>query len=262
MSSGPPQLREHPAPRPRRSARKPARRDKTASQAPQTPQDPRTGRAGKKKGWLTPKRAVILGTTAAVVVGGGGFTAYTAIQNASAPKQAPLSLNEMSKMFGGGDPFGPDPEGDVLKAQAAQALKADRLAAQREKGRKLSPIKIVKEAPGGNGFDPKQLPSGSANPSGNRALGKQMLESRGWGDQWGCLERLWTKESGWNERAMNRYSGAYGIPQSLPGSKMASAGGDWQTNPATQIAWGLGYIKGRYGTPCGAWAHSQATGWY
>ncbi|GAA3424786.1 aggregation-promoting factor C-terminal-like domain-containing protein [Streptosporangium sandarakinum] len=253
MSSGPPQLREHPAPRPRRNARKPARRDKAAPQEP---------RAGKKKGWLTPKRAVILATTAAVVVGGGGFTVYTAMQNASAPKPAPLSLNEMSKIFGGGDPFAPDPEGDILKAQAAQALKADRLAAERDKRRKLSPIKIVKEAPGGGGFDPKQLPPGPANPSGNRALGKQMLDARGWGDQWGCLERLWTKESGWNERAMNRYSGAYGIPQSLPGSKMASAGGDWQTNPATQIAWGLGYIKGRYGTPCGAWAHSQATGWY
>ena len=62
--------------------------------------------------------------------------------------------------------------------------------------------------------------------------------------------------------ATNPSSGAYGIPQSLPASKMASAGADWQTNPATQIAWGLGYIQGRYGSPCGAWAHSQAHNWY
>jgi len=62
--------------------------------------------------------------------------------------------------------------------------------------------------------------------------------------------------------SMNTSSGAYGIPQALPGSKMASAGADWATNPATQITWGLGYITGRYGTPCGAWNHSQATGWY
>jgi hypothetical protein len=89
-----------------------------------------------------------------------------------------------------------------------------------------------------------------------------MLDARGWSDQWGCLESLWMKESGWNERAMNTSSGAYGIPQSLPGTKMASAGGDWQTNAATQIEWGLGYIKARYGTPCGAWGHSQAKGWY
>ncbi len=76
-----------------------------------------------------------------------------------------------------------------------------------------------------------------------------MLAARAGPDQWGCLESLWMKESGWNERAMNPSSGAYGIPQSLPGPKMASAGGDWQTNAATQIEWGLGYIKGRYGTP-------------
>lgn len=104
----------------------------------------------------------------------------------------------------------------------------------------------------------------AANPTGNRALGKQMAaDIYGWsGDQWFCLEALFTKESGWNQYAANRSSGAYGIPQSLPGSKMASAGSDWQTNPATQIRWGLGYIKGRYGTPCGAWNHSQSRGWY
>ena len=66
---------------------------------------------------------------------------------------------------------------------------------------------------------------------------------------------------GWRVNAANS-SGAYGIPQALPGSKMASAGADWQTNPATQIAWGLGYIAGRYGTPCGAWDHSESNGWY
>ncbi|QUW20004.1 transglycosylase SLT domain-containing protein [Agrococcus sp. Marseille-Q4369] len=90
-----------------------------------------------------------------------------------------------------------------------------------------------------------------------------MVLSRGWGeDQYSCLYSLWQKESNWNVYAQNRSSGAYGIPQSLPGSKMASAGADWQTNPVTQITWGLGYISGRYGTPCGAWAHSQRVGWY
>ncbi|MCY7287980.1 MAG: G5 domain-containing protein, partial [Cryobacterium sp.] len=73
---------------------------------------------------------------------------------------------------------------------------------------------------------------------------------------------LWNKESGWRVNAENSSSGAYGIPQALPGSKMATAGDDWQTNPATQIQWGLGYISGRYGTPCGAWAHSSDVGWY
>ena len=79
--------------------------------------------------------------------------------------------------------------------------------------------------------------------------------------QFSCLGRLWERESHWNHRAGNR-SGAYGIPQALPGSKMASKGADWRTNPVTQIAWGLSYINARYHSPCRAWAHSRATGWY
>ncbi|WP_183094754.1 aggregation-promoting factor C-terminal-like domain-containing protein [Nocardioides stalactiti] len=80
--------------------------------------------------------------------------------------------------------------------------------------------------------------------------------------QFGCLDALWTRESNWNVYADNPTSSAYGIPQSLPGSKMASAGSDWATNPVTQITWGLGYIRDRYGSPCSAWGHSEAVGWY
>ncbi len=103
-----------------------------------------------------------------------------------------------------------------------------------------------------------------AQQGSNRALGKQMAEDLyGWtGDQWSCLDNLWIKESNWRHTAENRSSGAYGIPQSLPGTKMSSAGSDWRTNPATQIKWGLGYIKNRYGSPCGAWAHSVDKNWY
>ena len=86
--------------------------------------------------------------------------------------------------------------------------------------------------------------------------------ARGWGDdQFACLLSLWNKESGWRVTAANP-SGAYGIPQALPGSKMASVGADWQTNPATQITWGLNYIAGRYGTPCAAYSHKSSSGWY
>ena len=96
-----------------------------------------------------------------------------------------------------------------------------------------------------------------------RDIARAMLVEFGWGqDQFGCLDALWEKESGWDPRAANPYSSAYGIPQALPGSKMATAGADWQYNPETQIRWGLGYIQGRYGNPCGAWGHSQSTGWY
>ncbi|MGQ4513702.1 phage tail tape measure protein [Streptomyces sp. DW26H14] len=106
--------------------------------------------------------------------------------------------------------------------------------------------------------------SGGSGASGsNQALGKQMMLASGWSAaQWPALKALWTRESGWNARAKNPSSGAYGIPQSLPASKMASAGKDWLTNPATQIKWGLGYILSRYGSPAAAWAHETKVGWY
>jgi uncharacterized protein YabE (DUF348 family) len=97
------------------------------------------------------------------------------------------------------------------------------------------------------------------NPSENAQLGHQMMLAYGFGeDQWSCLYNLWMRESGWRVNAANP-SGAYGIPQALPGSKM---GAGWQTDAAVQIQWGLGYVKGRYGTPCGAWSSFQAKGWY
>jgi hypothetical protein len=96
-----------------------------------------------------------------------------------------------------------------------------------------------------------------------RSIARAMLPQFGFSaDQFSCLDSLWTKESGWNPHADNASSSAYGIPQALPGSKMATAGADWATNPATQIKWGLGYIRDSYGSPCAAWGHSQAYNWY
>ena len=99
-------------------------------------------------------------------------------------------------------------------------------------------------------------------PGSAKAIAKELLAKRGWGDdQYSCLVSMWTRESGWRTSAANP-SGAYGIPQALPGSKMASAGADWKTSAETQIKWGLGYIKARYGTPCGAWTFWQAHTYY
>lgn len=99
--------------------------------------------------------------------------------------------------------------------------------------------------------------------SGNQAIGCTMTLDFGWDmGEFGCLVDLWNRESGWDENAYNSSSGATGIPQALPGSKMASAGDDWETNPATQIEWGLDYINGVYGSPCSAWSHSESNGWY
>jgi murein DD-endopeptidase MepM/ murein hydrolase activator NlpD len=106
----------------------------------------------------------------------------------------------------------------------------------------------------------RALRNAQRNP---KAIARIMVADRGWSaSQFTCLDKLWIKESQWNYRAQNPSSGAYGIPQALPGTKMASAGSDWRTNPVTQIEWGLDYIADRYGTPCAAWGHSQDVGWY
>ena len=117
---------------------------------------------------------------------------------------------------------------------------------------------------GGEAAPPAASASGDGTtPEGAQAIARGMMASYGWGDdEFSCLQSLWNRESGWNYQAENASSGAYGIPQALPGSKMSSVAGDWATNPATQITWGLGYIQGRYGTPCSAWAHSESVGWY
>ena len=101
------------------------------------------------------------------------------------------------------------------------------------------------------------------DPGTNRALGYQLMIDFGFGaDQWPYLDALWTRESGWDHLAKNPRSGAYGIPQSLPATKMAVVGDDWPSNPYTQIRWGLAYIGARYGNPQRAWEHSERHNWY
>lgn len=103
----------------------------------------------------------------------------------------------------------------------------------------------------------------ASTASANEALGERMAAARGWaGRQGRCLNWLWTRESGWQIVWNYQGSGAYGIPQSLPAGKMAAAGADWRTDPRTEIRWGLSYIRGTYGTPCVAWGHEEADGWY
>jgi hypothetical protein len=146
-------------------------------------------------------------------------------------------------------------EARIVSAQAA-LLRANLEAAQAEKAaaEAAAKAKAKREA---------EAAAKANSPAGAKATARKLLSKHGWGaDQFDCLESLWTRESGWNYKAYNASSGATGIPQSLPGSKMASAGADWQTNATTQIRWGLDYIERAYGTPCSAWGHSEATGWY
>ena len=142
-----------------------------------------------------------------------------------------------------------------------------RMTAATKSFKLVGKVKVAKVPP------PPTPPAGTANPppvnvplpspGTSQAIAYQLLPQFGFNakQQYPCLDQLWMNESGWQVTAYNA-SGAYGIPQALPGSKMASAGADWQTNPATQIKWGLGYIQGRYGTPCNAWAYWQGHGYY
>ena len=138
---------------------------------------------------------------------------------------------------------------DAARAKAAAArAAAARAAAARKQQAAARPVATAQPVTATG--SPQQIAEG-------------MLGSYGWSSsQFSCLLPLWDAESGWNASASNTSSGAYGIPQALPGSKMASAGPDWQTNAATQIRWGLGYIRSVYGSPCAAWSHEQAYSWY
>jgi hypothetical protein len=139
-----------------------------------------------------------------------------------------------------------------LRDSAARAAAAKRAAAKRAAEKAAREARAAAKA--------EALRSAQRNP---RGIGRIMAAERGWtGEQWTCLDLLWTKESNWKWYADNPSSSAYGIPQALPGRRMASEGSDWATNPVTQIKWGLNYIDGRYGTPCSAWSHSKATNWY
>ncbi len=145
--------------------------------------------------------------------------------------------------------------------QDGLAREAARIAAQRAAAEAAA--RAQQRPAQGSWPSPPSAPTGGGGDP--RATARSLLSTYGWGaDQWSCLNQLWIGESGWNWSATNASSGAYGIPQSLPASKMASAGADWLTNPTTQVIWGMGYIRDRYGSPCAAWSFwlSQSPHWY
>lgn len=153
----------------------------------------------------------------------------------------------------------------------ARALAADRarIARQQAAALRAAAVRAAERRAAALAAAQRQAAQGasakaSAAPSGSpQQIARSMLAQFGWSSsQFSCLNPLWERESGWNPYAANSVSGAYGIPQALPGSKMASAGADWATNAATQIRWGLGYIKATYGSPCAAWAHENTYGSY
>jgi hypothetical protein len=143
--------------------------------------------------------------------------------------------------------------------QAAKKAAAARAAAARAAARARS---ASQSRPTAQPSQTATAPAASAASGSPQQIAEAMLGSFGWSSsQFSCLDPLWGRESGWSVTAANP-DGAYGIPQALPGAKMASAGPDWQNDAATQIRWGLEYIQATYGSPCAAWDHELATGWY
>ncbi|MFA7765056.1 transglycosylase SLT domain-containing protein [Streptomyces sp. NRRL S-448] len=155
---------------------------------------------------------------------------------------------------------------EAARVQAAEDAKSKKAEAEKEKADADAEAKLKKERE-----EKEQVASRSAaRDAGDfapqssytvaqvKAIAQQMVPA----GQFQCFSNIINQESTWNYKAVNSSSGAYGLVQALPGSKMASAGADWRTNPATQIKWGLNYMEDRYGSPCGAWSFHQANGWY
>jgi len=195
------------------------------------------------------KRHLIIATVAAAATGGTVATGVVATNDGGQDTIAAL-MSERAQSAA----LDTGAAAELASREQSVSRSESRPAADPAKLRQLS----QETRSGGQVTKSKDLASGDP-----RQIAEAMLPEFGFSSgEFGCLESLWTKESGWNVHADNPTSSAYGIPQALPGEKMASAGADWADNPATQIRWGLGYIAERYGSPCGAWSHSQANGWY
>jgi hypothetical protein len=226
----------------------------------------------------TPKITLIAAGSALALAGIAGGTVATWPGNSPA---ASASLADAASFAGARNVASAAATDHVMAASvhqfkvsgAAARQAAQRRAIARERARNAARAKAAAaraaaaQAAAAQKRQAASTPAAGAQPvtaSGSpQQIAEGMLGSYGWSSsQFSCLQPLWNAESGWNASASNPSSGAYGIPQALPGSKMASAGPDWQTSAATQIRWGLGYIRSVYGSPCAAWSHEQAYGWY
>ena len=240
--------------------------------APVSPVGPRSAR--KKKRGLFHRTGVVvpaLGMAVLLVVGvlvavkltntsgSGASGLFQSIDSLGQSSQVTALENERATIIAMNDAA----ETMTVAAKPAHADPTQILAAQKAAANQAAAGSGTQTGSGiqtGTGITGSPPP---ANPSSAEVIGENELVDQGFdkATQWPCLYDLWQQESGWNVYAENP-SGAYGIPQSLPGDKMASVASDWETNPTTQIIWGLGYIKSVYGTPCAAWGHEEADGYY
>lgn len=223
--------------------------------------------------------AGVLLLTALVVVGGLISPAQTnvALAEGAADASVPSPVSAIQDAVRGDQGTSRDTDREALAAAATQiSASTERRVAAREKQahaiavqqaamkkkaeavrkKKIAAEKKRKARIAKLGYEP-----GTTSP---KSIAKQILKNKyGYGsDQFSCFDNIIMRESMWDLNATNASSGAYGIPQALPGSKMATIASDWRTNPATQITWGIEYMKDRYGSPCGAWGFKSSHGWY
>jgi hypothetical protein len=223
---------------------------------------------------------VACSTVLAAGAAGGGVALWPGYGRAAATAQQAGGLPPVGVSESGLGQSLTDFEGRHAQAQASAAARAARRAAERARAaararaaRRAAQLAAERKAASATAAPSPAPTASSPSPSPTPApvvasgtpqqIAESLLGSYGWSSsQFSCLDDLWNAESGWNVTASNPSSGAYGIPQALPGSKMASAGPDWESDATTQIKWGLGYIKGLYGSPCAAWGHEESVGWY
>jgi hypothetical protein len=220
------------------------------------------GRAGRRKRGVLRRSGIVLpaAAIAAVLVAVVTISAYVLSPNGSGAGNLAQAIDNLPKSNSIA----------LLEQEREQIIVMNAAASTMSTASKptvVSPADIANAGGSGSGFGSASsqdtTPVAAPDPGTAQHIAYEMMSSFGFSPstQWDCLDEVWQKESSWQYDAENA-SGAYGIPQSLPASKMASAGSDYLTNPTTQIRWGLGYISSTYGTPCNAWAHEESAGWY
>jgi hypothetical protein len=191
---------------------------------------------------------------------GGLAAAATGVAVATGVVQSPTSAVSLADSLAPAAASAGTTSGDVQDRSAVVSRSADRTAVRTDRRAGADPAKRA-----ALGLTAGPAVGGQENLSAQdpQAIAEALLPTYGFSSsEMSCLVPLWMGESGWRWNAENPSSGAYGIPQSLPGDKMATVASDWRTNPVTQIKWGLEYIKASYGSPCGAWDFKQGNGWY
>ncbi len=230
---------------------------------PEEPKEPRTSRPLQLAKRAATSTGVIMTLVIGLVLVGVANIDFG--KGKPPPGTADISTNDLMRTLSG---YTMDPEVARAEATAKERAHKKQLAIEKAlKKKAAADAKARREAEARRkaqaAFERlKKRMSSDPTASENQQYAKQMNAAKGWGRCWPSLLTMWNHESGWNEHASNPGSGAYGIPQALPGSKMASAGPDWHNNAMTQIAWGLSYVGARYGDPCQAWGFWQAHHWY